>query len=91
MFPDRSALVFSSQFIRFGIVTFLLPPDMKKSRTAPIEREEGRHDSKCVKGSTLSSTRCGEARFEFTSKDQIRALEKEWEAYRKQHQLLIGS
>ena len=39
MFPDRSALVFILRFIRFGIVTFLLPADMKKSRTAPIERE----------------------------------------------------
>jgi hypothetical protein len=27
------------------------------------------------------------ARFEITSKDQTRALEKEWAAYRKQHQL----
>ena len=30
------------------------------------------------------------ARFEITSKDQSRALEKEWEAYRKQHQLDVA-
>jgi hypothetical protein len=29
------------------------------------------------------------ARFEIASKDQTRALEKEWAAYRKQHQLNV--
>jgi hypothetical protein len=30
------------------------------------------------------------ARFEITSKDKTRALEREWAAYRKQHQLDVG-